>query len=217
MYKRGAEYKNYISHCNLYSNEFCGIKTFDYKIPNKIRNSLIHIANLNVAKRVNIYNWKAGKTISTKQLLEFDSDIIEWYKLFAKYISNIINENVTITPLYMPTSCALLIYDEENDFINWHFDQNHFQGRFFTVLLPITLHSTCTKYMYKDKDANIQQIDQHEGNIIFEGSKVFHMASKLCKGEKRIILSLQYVTNDNIDLLNTFLLKIKDFAYIGSL
>jgi len=224
MYKRGAYYQNHISHCGKLpkritststSDSFCGISTFDYTLPCDIRNSLTNISNSDIAKRVNVYQWKAGKTVSTQQLLKYDSKIINWYIDFANEVSKIIGEPVKHTSLDLPTSCVLLIYDEKDDFINWHFDQNHFEGRFFTVLIPISEDITCTKYLFKDANEEIQTIDHNEGNIIFEGSKVFHMASKLCDNQKRVVLSLQYVTDDNISLYNSLLMKIKDMAYTG--
>lgn len=214
MYQKGGVYHNHIAHCRN-DTTFCGIKKFQYKIPENIKNSLLTIGNSEIPKRVNIYNWKAGKTVSTRQLLDTDPKIIEWYKSFGNKISKIVNEQVMITPLNLPTSCALLIYDEENDFINWHNDINYFDGRFFTVLLPITRVNTCTKYLYRDHNSDIKEIHQNEGNIIFEGSKVFHMASKLCKNESRMVLSLQYTTNDNINFINKCLMSIKDLTYIG--
>lgn len=221
MYQRGARYQNYISHCGILPKEyssndkhdFCGISTFEYNIPKNIYNSLKNIADSNISKRVNIYNWKAGKTVSTLELSKTDPDIIKWYIEFADFISKIIGEKVKNTDIRFPTSCALLIYDEKDDFINWHFDQNHFKGRFFTVLLPITKDKTCTEYIFKNSE-EIEQSINHK-NIIFEGEKVFHMASKLCDNQKRVVLSLQYVTDDNINIFNSLLMKIKDLAYIG--
>jgi hypothetical protein len=215
MYKRGAEYNNYIVNC-VSDNDFCALKVFDYKIPDNIYNSLLNIGmNDENSKRVEIYNWKSGKTVATNKINQLDRNIIDWYIDFSKVISNIIGQDVKHTSLLFPTSCALLVYDKPGDFINWHFDQNHFKGRFFTVLLPITVEETDTKYTYIDPLGVRQHISQNDGNIVFEGSKVFHAATKLGPNQKRIVLSLQYVTDDTIDSYNSFLMMLKDFAYIG--
>ena len=39
----------------------------------------------------------------------------------------------------------------------------------------------------------------------------------MCKNEKRIILSCQFVTDNNMSLINNIRIKMKDFAYIGKL
>jgi hypothetical protein len=169
-----------------------------------------------IQKRVNIPMWKSGKTIPTSILVKNHPDIILWYKGFAKTISELVNDNVEITPLDLETSCCILIYDEKDDFINWHFDVNYFNGRFFTVLIPITIERTCTKYIYRDHNEEEKEKDLVKDKcVVFEGEKVFHMASKLCKGEKRAILSLQYSTNSDINLFNKLFMRFKDVAYIG--
>ncbi len=169
------------------------------------------------SKRVNISGWKAGKTVETKTILKLDPSVIDWYCNFANDMSTLLNIETPLQPTSfdMPTSCALLIYNDEGDFINWHFDQNHFNGRFFTVLIPITSELTNTEYLYRDANGDTKQINQQGGSIIFEGEKVFHMASKLGKNQRRVVLSLQYVTDDSINILNSFLMKIKDIAYTG--
>ncbi len=211
LYMRGSIYRNKIKNCKS-TDKFCGIKLFKYKLPDEISNSILSATEY--AVRVNITNWKAGKTISTKDI---PKNVIDWYKnTFVKVASDLIGEKLEITPLNLPTSCCVLIYDEENDFIDWHFDQNFYDGRFFTVLIPITFKKTCTDFVYKDKNELDTNIDISDGtSIIFEGEKLFHMASKLCKNQSRIVLSLQYTTNSNISLLNRLFMRIKDIAYIG--
>jgi hypothetical protein len=206
MYTRGAIYN---------SQHIVNLKKFIFKIPYNIKTKLINISNNNShAKRVNIYNWKAGKTISTQKLSELDPEIIEWYKNFAHTMSNVVKLPLIHTGLELPTSCALLIYDEPGDFINWHYDVNYFDGKFFTVLIPISEAITDTKYYYIDENGVAQSIDQNEGGFIFEGQKVFHMASKLGTNQRRVVLSLQYATDNNINFFNRILMYIKDRTYI---
>lgn len=217
MYNSGGVYKNKIKHCHSKLQEFCGIKEFSYTPPIHIKTDLEKCINdTSIQKRVNIPMWKSGKTIPTSALVEHYPNIILWYKDFAKTISVLVNDNVDITPLNFETSCCILIYDQKDDFINWHFDVNYFNGRFFTVLIPITIDKTCTKYIYKNHNEENKEIDLVKDKcIVFEGEKVFHMASKLCEGEKRAVLSLQYSTNSDINVLNKLFMRFKDVAYIG--
>jgi hypothetical protein len=85
-------------------------------------------------------------------------------------------------------------------------------------LIPITNDLTCTKFQIKDENNNIKDIDLRNNNsICFEGNYLFHRASKLCKNQKRIMLSCQYVTDNNMSFINQLRIKLKDFAYIGKL
>jgi|AntRauMFilla1563_2_1112583.scaffolds.fasta_scaffold28043_1 hypothetical protein len=216
MYNSGGVYRNKISQCKD-SDEFCGIKEFSYNTPPSVKKNLeLCINKSSIQKRVDIPAWKSGKTIPTSVLVRECPEIISWYKDFSINISKIINLHVEATPLEFETSCCILVYDQKDDFINWHFDVNYFNGRFFTVLIPITVDETCTKYVYKnynEEETAIELLDDR--CIVFEGEKVFHMASKLCEGQKRAVLSLQYSTDSHITLTNKILMRLKDIAYIG--
>jgi hypothetical protein len=116
----------------------------------------------------------------------------------------------------MPTSCAIIIYEKENDWINYHYDYNYYNGRFFTVLIPITTNLTCTKFEFKVNN-QLKKIDLVNNSIIFEGNYLWHSGSKLCKDQYRAILSCQFVTDNTMNLINRFRIKLKDYAFIGKL
>jgi hypothetical protein len=215
MYLVGGVYINKISHCKD-SVGFCGLKTFYYRFPESIKLKLVElIKNEDIAKRVNIPNWKAGKTISTEMIIREAPEIISWYKNFGHSMSGLIGDKLEITSLSLPTSCCILIYDEKDDYINWHFDVNYFNGRFFTVLLPITNDETCTKFVYRDASSDERDVNiRNNLGVIFEGDNLFHMASKLCSNQRRAILSLQYSTDSMISPMNRMLMGLKDMAYV---
>lgn len=190
---------------------FNDIQIIDIK-PVPITESIINPA---VGKYVNITGWKAGRTINTQNCIKHYPEVIEYYKSLVPYLSSVIGENVLTTPLDLPTSCAFLIYENEGDFINWHYDVNYYNGRFFTLLLPITLEKTKYVYMNKEDKAESIEFTRLDQGILFEGAYVFHMATPLGKNEKRIILSLQYSTDPTINIYNRILMGIKDFAYNG--
>jgi hypothetical protein len=85
------------------------------------------------------------------------------------------------------------------------------------VLIPITNELTCTKFQFKNKDNEIISMDLTNNAICFEGNYLYHRASKLCKNQKRVILSCQYVTDNSMSFINKMRIKIKDFAYTGNL
>jgi hypothetical protein len=209
MYYKGGYYYNKLHDCQ---KSFCGINVFDYSLPDELRDSLLNVSNN--AVRVDIKNWKYGRTVSTKGM---PSNVLNFYNDFSNTISDIVGETVYPTPLNLPTSCCMLVYDKEGDFINWHFDVNYFDGRFFTVLIPITLEESHTKFKYKDSHSNDVELDLGKLNksVVFEGNELFHMATNLGPTDNmRIVLSLQYTTNININYFNRFLMGVKDLAYI---
>lgn len=216
--------KKYI--CN---DDFCLYKEFNVYLQDVIKNELNGlILNKEIQKRVNVSTFpetifncalpnKKGVTISTNNIVKYSPNIINFYKNdLCKLVSKNLKLNLFPTDLNLPTSCVLLIYENEGDWINWHYDHNYYNGRFFTLLIPITNNITCTEFQFKNDNNEIKSINLTNNNsICFEGNYLYHRASKLCKNEKRVVLSCQYVTNNKISFLNKIRLKIKDFAYIG--
>lgn len=230
-YYSGSCYKNIIKNNYECNNYFCLIKKTKINLPNNLKNNIINLIKDNTNKKrveiksiiniESIFNCaipsKSGSTITTQIIYDKLPELINYYQNeLCNIISKIINIKLKPTPLKYPTTCSILIYEKEGDWINWHYDYNYYNGRFFTVLIPLSNDITCTKYQYKI-DNIINKLDLIDEAIIFEGNYLYHNASKLCDNEKRYILSLQYVTDDNISFFNNLRIKLKDYAYTGIL
>ena len=213
------------------SNDFCLYKEFNIYLQDIIKNEITSLLNnKEIQKRVNIETFpetflncalpnKKGITISTNNIVNYAPNLIDFYENeLCKLISNKLKLKLFPTNLNLPTSCAILIYENEGDWINWHYDYNYYDGRFFTLLIPITNNLTCTEFQFKNDNNEIKSINLTNNNsICFEGNYLYHRASKLCKNEKRVIISCQYVTNNNMNFLNKMRLNLKDFAYTGKI
>ena len=226
-YNSGSCKINKIYICN---NDFCLYKEFNVYLKNEIKNEIKNLTEIKeIKKRVNISTFpetifncalpnKKGITISTNNIVKYAPNLIHFYKNdLCKLVSKKLNLNLFPTNLNLPTSCALLIYENDGDWINWHYDYNYYNGRFFTVLVPITQVLTCTKFQFKDKNNNVVDKDLTNNAICFDGNYVYHRASKLCKNQKRVMLSCQYVTDNSISFINQVRIKLKDYAFIGKL
>jgi hypothetical protein len=212
-------------------NDFCLYKEFNVYLKDIIKEEINQmLQNKEIQKRVDIETYpetilncaipnKKGITISTLNIIKNAPKLINFYQNdLCKLVSKKLNLHLFPTDLNLPTTCAILIYDNEGDWINWHYDYNYYDGRFFTLLIPITNNLTCTQFQFKNDNNEIKSINLINNNsICFEGNYLYHRATKLCKNEKRIILSCQYVTNNNMSFLNKIRLKFKDFAYTGKI
>jgi len=213
------------------SDVFCLFKEFKVYLESTVQHEINKmLENSKIQKRVNINTYpetilncalpnKRGITISTQNVIKFAPNLINYYQNdLCKLISNKIKLDLFPTDLSLPTSCAILIYENEGDWINWHYDYNYYNGRFFTVLIPITNNLTCTEFQFKNDNNEVKSVNLTNNNsICFEGNYLYHRASKLCKNEKRVMLSCQYVTNNEMSFLNKLRLKIKDIAYTGKI
>src|SRR5262249_55310468 len=96
--------------------------------------------------RVHIVGHKRGATISYVELESNVPVITSFYRSseLRGSLSEVLGVSVIPTPLYDQSSCSILIYDQPGDRIGWHFDHNFYNGRHFTVLLPLVNESYST-------------------------------------------------------------------------
>ncbi|HRX69969.1 MAG: 2OG-Fe(II) oxygenase [Candidatus Competibacteraceae bacterium] len=166
---------------------------------------------------------KKGGTVAYEDLHQRAPEIIAFYQsdYLRRLCSAVIGEPVLPTPINDQSSCSLLFYDRPRDHIGWHYDYNFYNGRHFTVLLPLV-----NRHLQEDRLSSaqlaIRQDDQEvmiptppNTLILFEGARVFHKVTRLEKNELRVILSMTFCTRPQTSLLKGVIRRIKDIAYFG--
>ena len=214
---RTTHYENYLKKCNNVSPDtFCHIKKIKLSIPDEYIDPLLDIS-YKYGKRINMPQ-KRSTAISMKHLQSAFPNIVEWYQSICPIISKVVGEEVITTPLSEPNSLCLIVYDQEGDYIDWHFDTNHYNGRYFTFLLPVTFEQTCGNYQYKNGNEVVETLSLNKGDaLLFEGDKVFHKGKKLCKNQRRVILSCTFTTSQQIPIIESIYQKIKTVGFFGEL
>jgi hypothetical protein len=192
-------------------SDFCDIATVNIDVPSLVSDACLSIALVgDNGKRSTVPFWKSGRTIETATLPRV---VHEFYlETAVDVVRKKLGFDVFPTPLDLPTSCAVLVYDKDGDFINWHYDVNYFDGRFFTMIVPLTFDETCTSFAYMNDSKKEEKLDLPRGSaVLFEGERVFHMATKLCSGQTRVVLSMQFTTDPKMSgISNKIFHAIKD-------
>ena len=210
---RTLYYTNHLKECPT-TDKFCGLQVINLSFPEKHVSKLLEISELH-GKRVEIPK-KHQKNISNKILSNEMPEINDYYKECSIIVSKYIGTEVTPLPNDIQNRMTLVVYEKEGDYIDWHFDTNHYEGRFFTLLVPITLEPTCGNYQYKNDEEKDTDVEINKGQaILFEGDKVYHRGKMLCKEQHRVILSLTFVTSDTMNTWNYAMHKIKEFGIYG--
>jgi hypothetical protein len=214
FYYRTMIYVNYLKNCPQEPESFCYIKVFNLPLPSHFVAPLLLISK-EEGKRIEIIK-KRQKAIPLGKLEERFPEIVEWYKNLPAVISEVIGTQVQITPLDQPNSLSLVVYEKEGDFIDWHFDTNHYNGRYFTLLVPVSMEQTCGNYQYKDANAQVKTLELERGDaILFEGDKVFHRGKELCKDQRRVILSATFTTSQDIPGHEVLINTVKNWGIFG--
>jgi hypothetical protein len=206
-------YQNHLKTC-IQNDSFCGIQLINLSLPEKFREKLLEISETK-GVRIEIPK-KHQKNISYNTLKENIPEIEDWYNSLPNIISPYISDKLQVAPEDIKTRMCLVVYEKEGDYIDWHFDTNHYEGRFFTLLVPITLEPTCGNYQYKNDEEIDTDVEVNKGQaILFEGDKVYHRGKMLCKDQYRVILSMTFVTSQKMNTWNYTMHKIKEFGIYG--
>jgi hypothetical protein len=118
--------------------------------------------------------------------------------------------------------CALYAYTEAGDHIGFHYDTSYYKDRRWTVLIGFIDESSSKLLCHlhtRNKNRAPEKLELKVGPgtvVLFNGDKVWHAVTPTAEGERRFIVSLQYVTNGDMNPFMRFVSNMKDsIAYFG--
>lgn len=121
-----------------------------------------------------------------------------------------------------PHTYALYYYTEPGDHIGFHYDTSYYRGRRYTLLLGLVDRSSCKLVcdLYKgnpNREMQRVSVSLNPGALVFfNGDRLYHAVTPLGKGEERIVLTLEYVTDQYINPFARLFSNLKDaVAYFG--
>ena len=167
---------------------------------------------------------KQGGTVAYETLHHHAPKVIAFFNHadLHNLLSRLIGETVYPTPIEDQSACSLLYYTQPGDHINWHYDHNFYNGRHFTVLLPIVNQQndapeqlSSAQLMVKTGDHEQVIAGKPNTLIVFEGAKVLHKVTRLAPNETRIILSMTFATTPQASFVTAVARRIKDVAFFG--
>ena len=201
----------------------------DRFIPKKIINPCLTEVEL---LRKNIYRnyvpgHKQGGSVSSFAIANesAESAIVSLYRSPAlrRFLSQIVKEELLLCPDNDPHSYALYYYTQPGDHIGYHFDRSYYKGKRYTVLMGLIERSEQCRLVAhlrqpgtKD-EVKEQPIPLDPGSlVIFNGDNLWHAVTPLGCREERIVLTMQYVTNQDMGPVHRAFSNLKDvFAYFG--
>ena len=168
---------------------------------------------------------KKGGSVSYYTVQEKAPRFLELYRSesFKSFLSRLIEAPLTFCPDNDPHSCALYYYTEPGDHIGFHYDTSYYKGARYTILMGLVDRSTHCKLvceLFKDhptkEPRHLELVTEPGDVVIFNGDKLWHAVTPLGAHERRVVLTLQYVTDRRMGPLNKLFSNMKDaFAYFG--
>jgi len=168
---------------------------------------------------------KQGGSVSYYVIREKAPAILALYRspTLRTFLSRLVEAPLKLCPEDDPHSCALYYYTKPGDHIGFHYDTSYYKGKRYTVLIGLVERSEhCRLVARVRKHGEAEEIRETRipmdpGTVVlFNGDKLWHAVTPLGKDEERVVLTFQYVTNQEIGPFKKMFSNLKDaFAYFG--
>ncbi|MCB1747412.1 MAG: 2OG-Fe(II) oxygenase [Gammaproteobacteria bacterium] len=138
------------------------------------------------------------------------------------FLRRLTGQDLKICPPDDPHTYALYYYTEPGDHIGWHYDTSYYKGSRYTILLGLVDDSSCRlEWELHREDVGRETV--HGGTalspgmlVVFNGDKLWHRVTPAAAGDRRVALTLEYVTSHAMHPLRRFVSNMKDaIAYFG--
>jgi len=175
--------------------------------------------------RVKVGSFKKSGSVSRHNLEKFAPQLFSLYNAswMKQFVEAVVGEKVSLCPPEDPHGIALYCYTEPGDHIGVHYDKSFYRGRRYTVLLGLVQDAAASKLLCYpganklNRRKNPRSVYTHPGTlVIFNGDTLWHEVTPLAANEERIVLTMEYVTDNRMSSLNRFISHTKDrFLYFG--
>ena len=167
---------------------------------------------------------KKGGSISRYELDAHAPSFPAFYRSVAlrAFLEGLCGRPLMHCPPDDPHTYALYYYTEAGDHIGFHYDTSYYKGARYTVLLGLVDRSSCRlEYElfrgHAERAPVAGAVAITPGMlVVFNGDKLWHRVTLSQTGERRVVLTLEYVTSLGMHPLRRFISNMKDaIAYFG--
>lgn len=167
---------------------------------------------------------KKGGSVSHFAIAESGPNLLAFYQseAFRAFLSRLVRADLNLCPDEDPHACALYFYTEAGDHMGHHYDTSYYKGARYTVLVGLVQNSTsrlrCRLHTRQPGRAprDLEVATTPGAMVIFNGDKVYHGVSPASAGDRRVVLTLEYVTSQEMGRVKRAFSNLKDaFAYFG--
>ncbi len=167
---------------------------------------------------------KRGGAVEWRHLCAAAGTVAALYRSHSlhAFVDTIVGEPTLRCPERDPHRCALYVYTRAGDHIGFHYDRSYYRGRRFTLLLGVIDDSSqrlvCD--LRAPGDARRQApvtIRTTPGTLVlFDGDRLRHAITPLGTGQRRLVVTMEYVTDARIWPWLRLFSDLKDaFGYFG--
>ena len=193
--------------------------------PGTVARLLVDVERLEPGRHRNyIPRHKKGGSVSHFDIAAGGPALLALYRSEAlrAALSRLVRAPLQLCPDEDPHACALYFYTEPGDHMGHHYDTSYYRGARYTVLVGLVQASAsrllCRLHTRDPGRAPRDlSVETTPGSLVlFNGDAVYHGVSPSRAGDRRVVLTLQYVTSREMGRVQRAFSNLKDaFAYFG--
>ncbi len=138
------------------------------------------------------------------------------------FMSALCGRELSYCPAGDPHTYALYYYTEPGDHIGYHYDTSYYDGARYTILIGLVAAPSCQlecQLHTKNPAATVETLSvtlEPGMFVMFNGDKLYHRITPLAANERRVALTLEYLTSTHMHPVLRFISNMKDaIAYFG--
>ncbi len=167
---------------------------------------------------------KKGGSVSYYAIADGGPALLAFYRSesFRRLLSRLVHADLKLCPDEDPHACALYFYTEAGDHMGHHYDTSYYRGARYTVLFGLVQDSAsrllCRLHTRQPgrEPVDMAVATDPGSMVIFNGDKVYHGVSPSHEGDRRVVLTMEYVTSQEMGRVQRIFSSLKDaFAYFG--
>ena len=164
----------------------------------------------------NLKNAK-GKKINYTLIKDLIPELVEFY--LCKKLQDIVSEKIGCKLYFAPKSeqyrIFVRLYDDKDDFLNWHYDNNFTEGKRYTIVIPILVDEDNTaEFQTKESIDKIKTYKVDLGKaIVYNGSNVYHRITPQKENNRRLVVIIPMYTNYKINIIGKMQQYFRKITY----
>ena len=156
-----------------------------------------------------------GRKLNFNQIPECVKNFYENH-VFESIASNSVKERVTFAPSTEQYRIFSRLYEDDDDFLEWHYDNNFTKGNRYTLVIPVLVDDCNTaEFMIRDrrtKKESIIKVPLGQG-VIYNGTDVYHKITQQTKGCRRMVVIIPFYANYEKGFLGDMRQILRNITY----
>ena len=138
-----------------------------------------------------------GRKVNYTQLPECIKQFYET-DAFSKIVSKTVGERVTFAPPSEQYKIFARLYEDDDDFLEWHYDNNFTKGNRYTLVIPVLVDECNTaEFMIKDRKTQREKVIKVPlgQGVVYNGTEVYHKITQQTRGCRRMVVIIPFYAN----------------------